>query len=275
VGDFDRDTRLEPLGGGRYRATPHPDWEIWGPNGGYVAAIALRAAGAEAAILRPSSFTCHYLAVARFEPVEIDVEVLRAGRRSELIRATMRQEGRLIVETLLRTAREGAGLEHDVASPPDVPRFDQLASTEELLPDEEPRHAFWRNLEARPVDPARVGRTPRARAPDWIEWYRFRPRPVFDDVWLDAGRSLLLLDTIAWPAACGPHAGRDMIAPSLDVTVWFHELDPSSEWLLCHETAPRASAGLMGAMGWIYSEAGRLLASGGSHLLCAPAPPEG
>jgi acyl-CoA thioesterase len=184
VGDFDRDTRLALLGGRRYRATPHPDWEIWGPKGGYVAAIALRAAGAEAAIPRPSSFTCHYLAVARFEPVEIDVEVLRAGRRSELIRATMRQEGRLIVETLL-------------------------------------------------------------------------------------------LDTIAWPAACGPHAGRDMIAPSLDVTVWFHELDPSSEWLRCHETAPRANAGLMGAMGWIYSEAGRLLASGGSHLLCAPSPPEG
>jgi acyl-CoA thioesterase-2 len=275
VGDFDRDTRIESLGGGRYRATPHPDWEIWGPNGGYVAAIALRAAGAETAIHRPSSFTCHYVAVARFEPVEIDVAVLRAGRRSELVRATMWQDGRMIVETLLRTAREGPGLEHEASSPPDVPHFDELVSTDDLFPDEAPRHAFWRNLEARPVDPSTVGGEPRVRAPEWLEWYRFRPRAVFDDVWLDAGRALLLLDTIAWPAAVGPHAGAGMIAPSLDVTVWFHELEPSSEWLLCHQTSPRARAGLMGAMGWIYSATGRLLASGGSHLLCAPAPPEG
>ena len=45
MGDFDRDTRVESLGAGRYRAEPHPDWMIWGPNGGYVATIALRAAG--------------------------------------------------------------------------------------------------------------------------------------------------------------------------------------------------------------------------------------
>ena len=46
MGDFELDTRLEGVEpeAGRFRAHLSRDWEIWGPNGGYVAAIALRAA---------------------------------------------------------------------------------------------------------------------------------------------------------------------------------------------------------------------------------------
>ena len=47
MGDVEIDTAPEPVGDGRYRAGCMGDWEIWGPCGGYVAAIALRAAGAE------------------------------------------------------------------------------------------------------------------------------------------------------------------------------------------------------------------------------------
>jgi hypothetical protein len=43
------------------------DWEIWGPNGGYVAAIALRAAGAATHLRRPASFACHFLSVGEFD----------------------------------------------------------------------------------------------------------------------------------------------------------------------------------------------------------------
>ena len=57
----------------------HADWEIWGPCGGYVAAVALRAAGAESGQARPASFYCHYLSVAAFGPVDVDVD--RAARR--------------------------------------------------------------------------------------------------------------------------------------------------------------------------------------------------
>ena len=51
-------------------ATLSADWEIWGPCGGYVAALALRAAGAESPFARPASFFCHYLSVAAFAPVD-------------------------------------------------------------------------------------------------------------------------------------------------------------------------------------------------------------
>jgi len=47
VGDRFLDTALEG-GDGRYRAHLSPDWAIRGPNGGYLAVIAVRAAGREA-----------------------------------------------------------------------------------------------------------------------------------------------------------------------------------------------------------------------------------
>ena len=73
MGDIGMQTACEPLGEGRYRAQVSDDWEIWGPCGGYVAAIALRAAGEESPFGRPASFFCHYLAVADFAPVELAV----------------------------------------------------------------------------------------------------------------------------------------------------------------------------------------------------------
>jgi hypothetical protein len=140
MGDFEVDTRVEGSGG-KYRADLSADWEIWGPNGGYVAAIALRAAGCEAEIPRP---------------------------------ATIEQEGRPIVEALVRTAAEVPGLEHDVAEAPDVPDPEDLRCTDELRDPEWPTYAFWSNLEARTLHPERFGEEPQAHEPIWREWYRPR-----------------------------------------------------------------------------------------------------
>ena len=47
MGDLAIDTAVRALpNDGHYEATLSADWEIWGPMGGYVAACALRAAGA-------------------------------------------------------------------------------------------------------------------------------------------------------------------------------------------------------------------------------------
>jgi hypothetical protein len=52
VGSLDLDTSLTG-GDGRYVTTISPDWKIWGPNGGYMAAFALRAAGTASRFQRP------------------------------------------------------------------------------------------------------------------------------------------------------------------------------------------------------------------------------
>ena len=39
MGDIALETATERVAEGRHTAMVHPDWEIWGPCGGYVAAI--------------------------------------------------------------------------------------------------------------------------------------------------------------------------------------------------------------------------------------------
>jgi acyl-CoA thioesterase II len=274
MGDFEVDTRIEG-GSGRYRADLSKDWDIWGPNGGYLAAIALRAAGEESEIPRPASFAAHFLSVARYEPVDLEVKVLRRGRRSESLQVSMQQAGRPILHAIVRTAAEGPGLEHDVAVAPEVADPDGLKSWEELQPDEPPFYPFWQNLEARPLDPLHpeLDEERRPRDPVLLEWYRFRPRATFDDRFVDAGRLLLLIDTLSWPAACRPHVSREFQAPNLDVAAWFHRFDPESDWLLADHEGPLAEGGLMGTVGRVWSRDRRLLANGGAQLLCVPVPP--
>ncbi len=277
MGDFELDTRVAG-DAGRYRATLSEDWRIWGPNGGYLAAIALRAVGRDAAIPRPASFHGHFLAVGGFADVELEVEAIRKGRRSESFRVRMLQDGKPLLEGLVRTAAEVPGLEHDAAPMPDVPPPDGLRNVEELRRDfaleDLPRHRFWDNLEGRPLDPERFRTPPRPRPPVWREWYRFRPRATFDDPWLDAARSLLLIDTMTWPAAVQPHGAEPgYTAPNLDVTAWFHRSAPREEWLLADHASPVAEAGLMGTTARIWAANGALLATGGAQLFCVPAVP--
>jgi acyl-CoA thioesterase-2 len=271
MGDFGLDTHIE-VGGGKYRATLSEDWRVWGPNGGYVAAIALRAAGMEARIKRPASFSGHYLRVGNFGPVDLEVTPVHSGRRAESIHVTMRQDDRPILQAVVRTAAEGPGLEHDVSQMPDVPPPEELKRFDELVPDNEESYPFWDNIESRIVrqDRALEYHDSQPHEPTLLNWYKFLPTATFEDPFVDAGRSLLLMDTMAWPAACQPHPGSDFQAPNLDVTCWFHQPTFDSEWLLMEYESLIAQGGLMGATGRIWSQDGRLLASGGAQLLCVP-----
>jgi acyl-CoA thioesterase-2 len=277
VGDFERDTEISGSGG-RYRAVLSEDWRIWGPNGGYLASIALRAVGREAAIPRPASVHCHFLAVGRFEEVELEVEPVRVGKRSESFRVRMLQDGKPLLEGLVRTAASGPGLVHDVAAMPEVPAPEGLRNGEQLRRDyqleDRPLFPFWQNLEWRPLDPERFAGERKASPPVWRQWYRFRPRATFDDPWLDAARMLVLVDTLTWPAAVQPHEPEPAYtAPNLDVTAWFHRGAPSEAWLLADHACDVAEDGLMGTRARVWSRDGRLLASGGAQLFCVPATP--
>ncbi|SHF62618.1 Thioesterase-like superfamily protein [Jatrophihabitans endophyticus] len=85
-----------------FTAELHPDWTIGGkPNGGYLLAILGRAAttvGTHAHVLAASA---HYLHSPEPGPVQVTVEVLRAGRTASQLRARMAQDGRPCVEALL------------------------------------------------------------------------------------------------------------------------------------------------------------------------------
>ena len=272
MGDLSLDTL--PRGGeGRYTITLSRDWEIWGPNGGYLAAVALRAAGLEAQIKRPASIACHFLAVAKFEPAEITVQRVQSGRRAESIHVTMTQDGRDIVQAIVRTAAVVPGVEHDFGVMPEVPPPSQLRSFLDHWPDAPPGPNFWNNVDSRIVNPERINDMENPHEPNVIEWYRFQPRPTFDDPFADACRSVVLLDTFAWPASANPHPQntRRFQAVNLDVVAWFHQPANTSEWLLCEYRGLIAQDGLVSAHGRVWSEDGRLIASGGAQCICIPA----
>ena len=272
MGDLSVDTAVEGADGS-WTATLSPDWEIWGPNGGYVASVALRAAGAHTAFPRPASLLCHFLGVARFAPVQITTTTLRGAKRAESVRVSITQDGAPVAEAMVWAVDDDlGGLEHDVTQAPQVPGPHDLTTPPELDPAvPRPGFAFGQNVEQRPVawvPPAE--RT--SHEPALLSWMRFRPQPVFDDPWVDACRSVVLVDTYMWPAAASGYAPGTLThqAPSLDLAVSFHAPAPTSEWLLVDARAPLAAGGLVAGRSALWSQDGALVASGGQQMLCRP-----
>jgi acyl-CoA thioesterase len=98
---------------------------------------------------------------------------------------------------------------------------------------------------------------------------RYKERAESEDPFLAAGRLALLIDTMCWPAASLAHPESLFIAPSLDLSVCFHR-PQQGDWLLIDAEAPLAEQGLIYGRGALWSEDRKLLASGGSQLLCVP-----
>jgi acyl-CoA thioesterase len=274
VGDLDRDTAVTGADGA-YRARLDPSWEIWGPFGGYVAAVALRAAGTHSQFDRPASFACHFLATARFAEVSIATSTLRVTRRAESVRVHIEQDGRPILEAVAWIVAAGDGLGHDAAPPPDVPGPDDVTPLDERLEQAGvPLRPVWQNLDERPLRWIEDWDTRIAGDPCMQAWCRFRPTATFTDPFLDAARALAVADASMWPAATHAYTG-DMayIAPSLDLAVQFHSEAPDSEWLLVEGRSPFAADGLVGGTASVWSCEGRLVATALQQMLCRPAPP--
>jgi acyl-CoA thioesterase-2 len=212
--------------------------------------------------------------MGNFHEVEIEVTTLQQGRRAESFHVVMTQDDRPLLQAIVRTAAEDTLLEHDYSQPPDVPDPEGLRTWPELFPgDDGPPIPFWNNFEGRIIDlEYELLPFPKPkREPVYREWYKFVPQASFDDPFVDAGRSLMLIDTRAWSAAYRPHQSQDHQAPNLDVTCWFHQAAHDSEWLLVDYESPIARDALIGCHGRIWSRDRRLIASGGTQLLCIPA----
>jgi acyl-CoA thioesterase len=257
---LDEATRLE-ADDDRYRTRLSEAWEIWGPSGGYLAALALRAAGHRAEIQRPASFYCHFLRSPDFDEVELKVDVLKRGRRSESIAVRMNQSGKPVLQAMVRTAAEAPGYRHQELKAPEV------APPATSTPVSSGKHNFWNNVTWHRPEPSGNDEPTSAIVRDWL---RFEPTPCFDDLFVDAARPLILLDTFGWPAVWNRYRGADYTAPNLDVNVCFHRFTTSSEWLLVDHECPVAADGLLGVSGRVWDEDGQLIATGTAQLCCIP-----
>jgi len=271
MGLFATHTTLEARSEGRFLATLDRAFEIWGPNGGYLSAIALRAAGHMAPDgHRPASITVQYPARADFGPAEVEVERLKGGSAA-LLAVTMRQGDRRFLTAQVWTTDRSQGPEHQSIVMPDVPAPEDLPSLQERAASAgRTPNPFWAGFDARPTDWTE-GRNP--AGPQTRQWFRYRDFPSDADPYLDAGRALLLIDTLVWPAHNrGLDAPARYLAPSLDVAAWFHQ-PAASEWLLLDVAAERAAGGLIHGTARVWSRDGRLVASGASGLAVLPPRP--
>src|SRR6476620_5279 len=132
MGDLAVDTAVEGRDG-HYTARVSREWEIWGPNGGYVASIALRAAGAQSRFNRPGPLVGHFLGVADFDTVDLEVTTLREAKRAESIRVSMTQRGQPIFDAMVWAVGDVSGLEHDVTEMPEAPDPETLRSAADRL----------------------------------------------------------------------------------------------------------------------------------------------
>ena len=279
MGDLEVDTRLDG-GDGHWTVTLDPAWEIWGPCGGYIAALLLRAAGAHSPFPPPPTLAENFLGVAAFAPVDLHAETLQAGRRSQCVRVAMTQEGRPISQAVVWTMADPDGREgivYDWTEHPVVPGPHELKSMEELEEEEDTNYPFWDNLECRPIGWLTRDEWDRQRpiAPTLSNWYRFRPTAVFDDPYVEAARVAMVCDLVGWPSvvrALEPGLEEQWMAPNVDVVVTFHQPPEGSAFLHLDGAAPIAAAGTIGAQARVWSEDGRLLASSIQQLLARPRP---
>ncbi len=277
--DLAVDTAVEQLGDGRFRVSLSRDWEIWGPMGGYVASCALRAAGAHSGRARPASIVGHFLSVANFDsPVDIECVALRNTRRADSIRATVTQNGKAIFEGMIWAVDEHLdGLEHSAVSMPASKHWSSLKPIQEVVAEAgeefQSSYEFWNRMDQRFPEwmPNWNARSPLSLPPVWDCWLRFREISAHNDAWIDACRSLILVDLGAWPAANGHHNSQEFFAPSIDIACEFVATDPS-DWLFVHCESPAANDGLIAGRSDVFSDDGRLVATGISQLLCKEIP---
>lgn len=277
MGDLAADTKVTGSIG-RYQARLSRDWEIWGPNGGYIASIAFRAAGDHSQFGRPVSIVGHFLGIATFDDVVIEVKTLRISKRAESIRVSLKQGSNDIFEALVWTCAPMEGLEHELALSPATFEPESVPSTAERLAASgiQPLYRFWANLDEHAetwmTRDEFIDRTP--EYPSFERWYRYLPTSTFDDLWVDACRSLILIDTLGWPAVSQLHIDSGYVAPSIDISCTFHRARIQEPWLYAEVTSVSANVGVVGCEGKVWARDGALLAMGTSQLLCRPVPTE-
>ena len=207
-------TAVQAVGGGGYTADIDRSWWIIaGPNGGYVAAIVLRAVVAEVAdpARRPRSATFHYLRPPAEGPVEVQVTVERSGRSVSYVAARMTQDGRTLVTALvaLGVDRDAPAEFDDDSGLPVAADGSALPAPEEVAAGEvDPerdvpmrvalRHAVGAG---RPPVPARTRRPGRT----WVVGSGWRATWPVDEVVLTAMSDAWLPADLQPP---GPAAGR-------------------------------------------------------------------
>jgi len=267
--DFERETAVTPVGDGRYQAGLDRAWWVHrGPNGGYLAAIVLRAL-TEAVADRaraPRSLTVHYTSPPGDGTLEIATTLERTGKSLTSCSARLEQDGRLIGLALAAFSRPRAGPAFCDLQMPEVPSADELVAVPP--PPDVPEIAHRWDFRFALGAPLMRGGDPSDEAVTGT-WIRLPEGHVVDAIVAAA------ITDAAIPAVF-TRLQEPMIVPTVDLTIHFRSALPApgaaaSDFVLAVFRTGAVAEGFLEEDGEIWSRDGTLLAQ--SRQLAAVLPP--
>ena len=267
--EFDRAIAVRPEEEGRFVGTVDSGWAApMGPNGGYLAAMVVRAleAGLDPAGERcMRSLTLHYLRPPADGPLEIEVESVRSGRRFTTGRITGRQDGREVLVGL--AALSVPGMSDVISWAPPLPQADPPGG---WLPFQEPMPELLRRVRVAPRFGTGIfsGREIEPGQPvttgGWMELAE--PRGI------DAAFVALCTD-VWWPPSLEPLTKRAGV-PTIDLTIHFRAdlpRDPLPDQpVLGQFTTAASTGGTIEEDGVVWAADGTLLAQSRQLALWVP-----
>jgi len=239
-------------------------WVGRGPNGGYIAAIVLRALTetVEDPARSARSITVHFLSRPEPRAVRLECMIERSGRSVTTASARMLQDGRLVALALAAFSVPWPGAEYADATMPSVPPPEDVepVGRDVPLPD------FVANFDMRWT----LGAPPGSSAGQALAggWLRFaEPHPV------DHLAAAAYLD--AWVPSIFSRLGRPVAAPTIDLTVHFRApLPPAGaspeDHVLAVFRSTTAREGFWEEDGELWSRDGVLLAQSRQLALVLP-----
>jgi acyl-CoA thioesterase len=268
---FARDTAVVPLGDGTYEGHIDPGWWIErGPNGGYVAAVVLRALTDAVANPErtPRSLTVHYLAPPVEGPVRIETAVVRSGRMLTFVSGRLLQADRLLATAQAAFAPPLPGVVFSDMQPPDVPPPDDLPTLPPVeAGDPLPVIAMRDRYEQRwAIGPLPFTGASQAVAGGWIRLNPEEGSGPVDHVLVAA-----LCD--AWVPPIFSRVDERVGVPTIDLTVHFREPLPAgdTDWFLVVFRSQMAADGFVEEDGEVWTASGRLLAHSRQLAVILPA----
>jgi acyl-CoA thioesterase-2 len=212
-------------------------------------------------------------------PIVYDVERMRDGRSFSTRRVVARQHGRPIYFMTISFQLPEDGFEHQDRMPA-VPDPEDAVGMGELIrrrsPDQAAQwEAEWAALDLRAIGDSRPGgELPNDERPALSRlWIRVSGR-LDDEELTHKAAFTYASDMTLLGSALVPHGllvwSPTVQSASLDHTVWFHRPFRADEWLLYDQASPSASGARGLALGRVFTQDGRLVASVAQEGLIRP-----